>query len=247
MIKIRYADLPGGLHIRAVARGKDTIIYLLPGLTTVQRRAALRRARSSARMGHGPDLPGAGVAGAVMADGVRTTLRNVAGAMRIHPGIFFPPIVIISFAAVAYILLVSVTAGVHSPQAGGSGGGAGEPLPQGVAPPPGNGGQAPVPRPTASAPARSGKPRPASPAAAHHTTAPSPSASPRPSATAPGTTPQPSPSPTATQPAPSPSSSPRPAAPDPGGTVAKTSGSSGSELCLQVGPLGACLSMSTAG
>ena len=53
MIKIRYADLPAGLHIRAVARGKDTIIFLLPGLTPPQRQAALRRARSSARMGHG--------------------------------------------------------------------------------------------------------------------------------------------------------------------------------------------------
>jgi hypothetical protein len=39
VIKIRYADLPGGLHIRAVARGKDTIIYLLPGLTAYQRQA----------------------------------------------------------------------------------------------------------------------------------------------------------------------------------------------------------------
>jgi hypothetical protein len=245
VIKIRYADLPGGLHVRVAASGKDTIIYLLPGLTAVQRRAALRRARSSARMGHGPDLPGAAVAGAVMADGVRTTLRNVAGAMRIHPGLFFPPIVIISFAAVAYILLVSVTAGAHSPQVGGPGGGPGEPMPQGVAPPPGSQAQAPAPRPAASSPGRSGKPGP-SPAGAHHTTAPSPSASPRPSATAPGTTPEPSPSATPTQPAPSPSSSPRPDSPDPGGIVAKASGSGGSQLCLHVGPLGACLSMSSA-
>jgi hypothetical protein len=238
VIKIRYSDLPGGLHVRVAASGNDTIIYLLPGLTTVQRRAALRRARSSARMGHGPDLPGAGVAGAVMADGVRTTLRNVAGAMRIHPGLFFPPIVIISFAAVAYILLVSVTAGVHSPQAGGAGGGPGDPMPQGVAPPPGSQPQAPAPLP-----AKSGRPR-SSPAGAHHTTAPSPSASPRPSATAPGTTSQPSPSPTPTQPAPSASPSPRPDSPNPGGTVAATS--SGSQLCLHIGPLGACLSMPAA-
>jgi hypothetical protein len=240
VIKIRYADLPGGLHVRVAASGNDTIIYLLPGLTTVQRRAALRRARSSARMGHGPDLPSAGVAGAVMADGVRTTLRNVAGAMRIHPGLFFPPIVIISFAAVAYILLVSVAAGVHSPQAGGPGGGSGDPMPQGVAPPPGSQPQTPAPRPTAPSPARSGRPRP-SPAGAHHTTAPSP----RPSATAPGTTSQPSPSPTP-QPAPSASPSPRPDSVNPGGTVAKTTSSGGSQLCLHVGPLGACLSMSAA-
>ncbi len=56
MIKIRYTDLPAGLHIGGGPR-KDTVIYLLPGLTAAQRQAALRRARSSARMGHGPRLP----------------------------------------------------------------------------------------------------------------------------------------------------------------------------------------------
>jgi hypothetical protein len=239
VIKIRYADLPGGLHVRVAASGKDTIIYLLPGLNSVQRRAALRRARSSARMGHCPGLPSAGVAGAVMADGVRTTLRNVGGAIRIHPGLFFPPIVIISFAAVAYILLVSVTARVGPPQAGGPG--SGNPVPQAVAPPPGNPAAAPAPHPTASARARSGQPRPSSPARGHHPAAPSPSGSPRPSATAPGPTSEPSPSPTPVQP--SPSSSPEPG-PDPGGAVVTTSGSGGSQLCLDVGPLGACLSMS---
>jgi hypothetical protein len=236
VIKIRYADLPGGLHVRVAASGNDTIIYLLPGLTTMQRRAALRRARSSARMGHGPGLPSAGVAGAVVADGVRTTLRNVAGAMRIHPGIFFPPIVIISFAAVAYILLVSVTAQVHVPQESGPASG----IPQAVAPPPGSAPQAAVPRPTGSAPRRSAKPRPTSPARGHHPGRPEPSASPRPSGPAPTT--EPSPSPTPVQPVPSASPSPR-TDPDPGGIVA-TSGSTGSGLCLDVGPLGACLSMS---
>jgi hypothetical protein len=37
VIKIRYADLPGGLHVRAETRGKDTIVCLLPGLTLEQR------------------------------------------------------------------------------------------------------------------------------------------------------------------------------------------------------------------
>jgi hypothetical protein len=243
VIKIRYADLPGGLHVRVAASGNDTIIYLLPGLTTMQRRAALRRARSSARMGHGPVLPSAGVAGAVMADGVRTTLRNVAGAMRIHPGLFFPPIVIISFAAVAYILLVSVTGQVHPPQAAGPGSGSGEPVPQGVAPPPGNPAQAPLPHRTAPAPAKSAKPRPTSSAHGHHPAGSSPSPSPRPSGTAPAPTTGPSPSPTPTQPVPSPSPQTEP---DPGGTVTTEPSSGGGELCLDIGPLGACLSMSAA-
>jgi hypothetical protein len=245
VIKIRYADLPGGLHVRVAASGKDTIIYLLPGLTSVQRRAALHRARSSARMGHGPGLPSAGVAGAVIADGVRTTLRNVAGAMRIHPGLFFPPIVVIGFAAVAYILLVSVTGQVHPPQAGGPESGPGTPLPQGVAPPPGNPPQAPVPRPSVSGPAHSAKPTPTSQARGHHPAAPSPSASPRPSATAPAPIAEPSPSPTPIQTIPPSSSSPPPD-PDPGGIVVQSFDSSGGQLCLHVGPLGACLSMSEA-
>lgn len=114
MVKIRYADLPGGLHVRAVARGKDTIIYLLPGLTVMQRRDALRRLRSGARVGHGPRLPAAGVASAMMADGIRSTVRNTAAAVRANPAVFIPQIVIILSAAVVYVLLVSVSGRPHS-------------------------------------------------------------------------------------------------------------------------------------
>jgi hypothetical protein len=131
VIKIRYADLPAGLHISAVARGKDTIIYLLPGLTAAQRQAAMRRARSSARMGQGPRLPVTSVLGAVMVDRMRTTLRNAGAAMRGHPAILVPPLVIIASAAAAYILLVSVNLGTHGPHSGGS---QGTPVPAGVAP-----------------------------------------------------------------------------------------------------------------
>ena len=137
MIKIRYADLPAGLHIRAVARGKDTVIYLLPGLTAAQRQAALRRARSSARMGHGPRLPVPGVLGAVMVDRMRTTVRNGAAAMRGHPAILVPPLVIVMSAAVAYILLVSVDIRIHDPQANGPAG-PGTPIAAAVAPPGGS-------------------------------------------------------------------------------------------------------------
>jgi hypothetical protein len=236
VIKIRYADLPGGLHVRVAASGKDTIIYLLPGLTTMQRRAALRRARSTARVGQGPGLPTAGVAGAVMADGIRTTLRNMAGAMRAHPAIFVPPVVIVGFAAVAYVLLVSVTIHVHPPQAIGPGSGFGNPIPQALVPPQQRAaGQPTAPPPTGS---RGTSPRPS--AGGHHrtVTSPSPSPSPGPSATEPA----PSTSPTPGQPAPSPSSSPSPG-PNAGGTVAGVPGSSGSSLCVDIGPLGDCLAM----
>jgi hypothetical protein len=244
VIKIRYADLPGGLHIRVAASGRDTIIYLLPGLTTVQRRAALRRARSSARMGQGPGLPTAGVAAAMMADGIRTTLRNVAGAMRGHPAIFVPPIVIMGVAAIAYVLLVSVTIRVHPPQAGGSGNGFTSPIAQGVAPPPQNPPQN-LPQhqathPAAAAPTGSRPQSPRPSVASHHRTGGSPS--PSPSATSP------SPSPGSTpplQPAPPDSSAPPPSPSPAAGAAgaAGTSGWSGSKLCIDIGPLGACLSM----
>ena len=104
MIKIRYADLPGGLYARAEARGRDTVIYLLPGLTPLQRRAALVRVRSSARMGKCPRLPAAGVARARMVDWVRTHTRNAVAAVRLHPFTAVPSIVIILSMAVAVAL-----------------------------------------------------------------------------------------------------------------------------------------------
>jgi len=122
LIKIRYLDLPTGLHVCAEAHGSDTIIYLLPGLTTAQRRAALYRARSSARMGHGPALPAAGLACAIAADRVRTTVRNGAAALRVHPGLVIPPVVITVSAALAFLLLASVSVSVtYRPPGAGPG------------------------------------------------------------------------------------------------------------------------------
>jgi hypothetical protein len=235
VVKIRYADLPGGLHVRVAVSGKDTIIYLLPGLTTMQRRAALRRARSSARVGQGPGLPTAGVAGAVMADGIGTTLRNMARAMRAHPAIFVPPVVIVGFAAIAYVLLVSVTVRVQSPGVIGPGSGFGNPISQALVPPQ----ERPAGQPTAAPPAGSRRTSPRPSDGGHHptVTSPSPSPSPAPSSTGPA----PSTSPTPAQPAPSPSSSPSPG-PNAGGTVSGVPGSGGSTLCVDIGPLGVCLS-----
>jgi hypothetical protein len=238
VIKIRYADLPGGLHVRVAASGNDTVIYLLPGLTTVQRRAALRRARSTARMGQGPGLPTAGVAGAMIADGIRTTLRNAAAAMRVHPAIVVPPIVIVGVAAIAYVLLVSVSIRDHAPQAGGPGAGSGHPVPQAMAPPL-NPAQRPVTRPASATPAGS-RHRSPGPSASRHPASASPSPSPGPSVTSPSPESSPSPTPPL-EPAPPDSRAPLPS-PSAGASVAGTSGSSGG-LCVEIGSLGACLSM----
>lgn len=266
MIKIRYADLPAGLHVQAVASGKDTVVYLLPGLTAVQRQAALRRARSSARMGQGPRLPAAGVAAAVAVDRIRTTVRNAAAAMRAHPATFVPPIVIIVSAAVAYLLLVSVTIRSREPQASGLGG-PGAPIAAAVAPPP-SGGAAKNPRSQPAVPpvpgrslGQSHKPAPRrSGGGGHHAagTAPSPTPAPAPTpsptAPVPGASPSPAPEESAptTGPAPSPGGPNSPAAPGgpnwpaaPGGPNS-TGPSSGAPvtdgLCLDAGLLGVCLS-----
>ena len=121
MIKIRYSDLPGGLHLSADVRGNHTILFLLPGLTAAQRKAAIRRARSAARVGHGPVLPALGLARAVAADRIATTVRNGSAAMRMHPAVFLPPMIMVLSAAIAYVLLVSVSIRLYPPQAAGRG------------------------------------------------------------------------------------------------------------------------------
>lgn len=233
MIKIRYADLPAGLHIRAVARGKDTVIYLLPGLTAAQRQAALRRARSSARMGHGPRLPVPGVLGAVMVDRMRTTVRNGAAAMRGHPAILVPPLVIVLSAAVAYILLVSVDIRIHDPQANGPAG-PGTPIAAAVAPP-GGSADDPGAQPGSTSRNTSGQ----SQRPTHKRSGGSQGGSPSPS---------PTPSPAKSTSAPSPSPSPPAAAsptPTAGGVNSTGSGSGlpgAGGVCVDPGPPGVCQS-----
>jgi hypothetical protein len=235
VIKIRYADLPAGLHIRAVARGNDTIIYLLPGLTTAQRQAALRRARSSARMGHGPGLPVAGVLSAVMVDRVRTTVRNGAAAMRGHPAILVPPLVIVMSAAVAYVLLVSVSIRIHDPQASGPAG-PGTPIPAAIAPPGSKAGD-PGGRPGSTSRNTSGqsqRPTHKKSGGGKGAKGGSPSPSPTPSPAKSTSAPSPSPSPSAADPTPT------------AGGVNSTGSGSGSPgaggLCLDPGPPGVCQS-----
>jgi hypothetical protein len=109
LIKIRYADLPAGLHVRAERSGRSTVIYLLPGLSHTERRAALLRARSSASMGHGPRLPAAGVAAAVARDRAGATARNGAAAFRAHPLLLLPPVLIVASATLAYVMLSTVS------------------------------------------------------------------------------------------------------------------------------------------
>ncbi len=235
MIKIQYSDLPGGLHVRVDVQGRNTILYLLPGLTPAQRKAAIRRARSAARVGHGPGLPALGVARALATDRIRTTVRNGFAAMRMHPVIFVPPMIIVIGGAVAYLLLVSVSVRFYPPHTaeprivvGISKGG--DPLRRGGAkdradPP--AGGTAP-----GSQRSSAGLPPDRSPGSSRspgQPPSPGPSRSRHPSSPAPLPLPS-SPQPSAPAPSPAPSTLPSPG-----------SGSGG--VCVQVGPLGVCVGL----
>ncbi len=234
MIKIRYSDLPTGLHVRADAQGRHIVIYLLPGLTPAQRRAALRRVRSGSRMGRGPRLPAAGFACAVMADRLRVTLGNGVSAMRAHPVLLVPPLIVFTTLALTFILVSSVSIryqpGAVSPS---------RPL---VPVAPGQVGTRlvgiPGPRPgDAAAP---GTPAPGTGSRSHASgpgSSPSPGPSPSPSASP---TPGPGgPSPQPNQPAPGPSSPGSSPAPSPSPPDSGSGGNGG--VCLDIGPLGVCL------
>ena len=242
MIKIRYADLPGGLHVRAEARGKDTIIYLLPGLTETQRRAALHRARSSSRIGHGPRLPAVGVVRAMAADRARTTVGNAAAALRVHRAVSVPLIVIVVASAVAYALLASGTVSEQSPQASGQATPLGTPVV--LAPWLYLGFRPRVPSGHRVRPGLSRRPSPGRPGAVVP-----PGASPSPARSA---SPSPSPSPRRVRPKPSPTASPTPvpvSSPTPApsqtasGSGSGSVGHGGGGVCLEFGPTGVCLAI----
>jgi hypothetical protein len=123
VIKIRYRDadeLSPGLHAAAVPQGRSTIVFLLPGLTAAERRAALRRLRLSARMGYCPPLPRAQLALALMADRIRTTVGQLGTLVRSHPAGSTVPVMVISAGAIAFLALSAVSIQVlHLPHTPG--------------------------------------------------------------------------------------------------------------------------------
>jgi hypothetical protein len=243
VIKIRYADLPEGLHARAEAEGSGAVIYLRRGLSPAQRRVALRGVRRAARFGSGPRLPVSGVALAAARDTAKSTTRNGIAAVRYHPAGSLFLTALFASVIVCYVLFVSVSIRlIPSPPvpgalvAPGQGGLGGTPGPrysasqggqQGQGGQGGQGGQQ-VSGPRGSYKAAAGAPAHGSASASaggwgggnSQLAAPSPVPLPTSSPV-----PSPSPGPTGASPAPSPSGS------NPGG------------LCVNVGPLGVCLSV----
>jgi hypothetical protein len=231
MVKIRYTELPAGLHVSARTQGRRTVIYLLPGLTAAQRRAAFIRVRSSSRMGYGPRLPAVGTAVAIGADRVRTTVGNGVAAMRGHPVLLLPPLILLVSGAIVFVLMSFVTLTVHRPSATSA-----------RTAPAGTPAAGPSRYHVSSARSRSRNNQPGTApgypvAGGHHGGRPSASASPTAAGPDPATpspsapVPPPKPTPTVSpspDPSPSPTSSPSPTpSPSPG-------------ACLKPAPLGPC-------
>jgi hypothetical protein len=119
MIKIRYRDpneLSPGLHAAAERQGRNTTVYMIPGLTAAERRSALRRLRISARMGQGPRLPAPQLALALAADRIRTTLGQAGTIFRSHPAGSTVPVMVVSAGAIAFLVVSAVSIRViHNP------------------------------------------------------------------------------------------------------------------------------------
>jgi hypothetical protein len=246
VIKIRYRnayELSPGLHAAAVRHGHNTTVFLLPGLTTAERRAALRRLRLSARMGYCPPLPPAQLALALAADRIRTTVGQVGTLVRSHPAGSTVPVMVLSAGAIAFLALSAVSIQVlHIPRDPGRS----SALAIATGRPPGMSSSAP---PRAQPTATPGGPLPAVPDTRHASStgpaapspprplpsatsspASSPSASATPSMGPADPTPTPEAAPTTASPAASPSPSPAMQVPSPGQPPP----------CLGGGPGGGC-------
>jgi hypothetical protein len=267
MINIRYRDpveLSPGLHAAAERHGRTTTVYLLPGLTVAQRRAALRRLRISARRGYGPRLPAPQLALALAADRIRTTVGRAGAVFRSHPAGSTVPVMVLSAGAIAFLALSAVSIQViHEPlrppslsgaavgpgatvsvgpgasrRPGGQAGQAGQGRQAGQGAQGGPGGQ-PADQPASgSSPGGSapggGGSDPSSQAASAGAASPPAGAT----ESGPGTTlgggTQPTPSPTA-----DPTTAPPPSSPVPRPSPPPTAGKT--KTCLKLGPLGVCL------
>jgi hypothetical protein len=123
VIRIRYRaanELAPGLHAAAERHGRNTTVYLLSGLTTAERRAALRRLRISARVGRNPRLPAAQLRLALLADRIRTSLGWAGAVFRSHPAGSTVPVMVISAGAIAFLALSAVSIQViHTPRTSG--------------------------------------------------------------------------------------------------------------------------------
>jgi hypothetical protein len=115
VIRVRRRDFVSGSHNVTGFQGiaerlpHGVTIYLLPGLTSRQRRAVIRRLRQEASRGCGPELPLVQLLIALFLDRLRGAFRLAAGAVRLHPGTTLLPA---AFVAAVMTLFVLASAGM---------------------------------------------------------------------------------------------------------------------------------------
>ena len=132
---IRYKSLSPGVHAEAERESRGVAVYLLPGLTVAQRKAALRRLRQEGSRGCGPRLPLRQLAVALVADRLRTGATHTAAAIRQHPaGTLLPTL--LAGGLLTVFMFASTTLRVAPAAEPGTSGDAGWSVPAG---PPGGG------------------------------------------------------------------------------------------------------------
>jgi hypothetical protein len=110
VIRVRRRDFVSGSHNVTGFQGiaerlpHGVTIYLLPGLSSRQRRAVIRRLRQEASRGCGPELPLAQLLIALFLDRVRGALRLAAGAVRLHPGTTLLPAAFVAAVMTLFVL-----------------------------------------------------------------------------------------------------------------------------------------------
>jgi hypothetical protein len=123
VIHIRYKSLSPGMHAEAEGGLRGIVVYLLPGLTSTQRKAALRRLRQEGSRGCGPRLPSAQLAAALVVDRMRSAVGNTVAVVRQHPiGTLLPAV--LAGALLAAFVVASVSVRMTHAQVSGSPGAA---------------------------------------------------------------------------------------------------------------------------
>jgi hypothetical protein len=118
VIRIRYSDLAPGTNGDTIREGSRVVVYFVPGLSTTQRKAVLRRLHQAARRGQKPKLPPAQLALALSIDRVRRSARNLGAIVRLHPaGSMLPMFGLATLIALFLITSVSVRI-LHGPYLG---------------------------------------------------------------------------------------------------------------------------------
>jgi hypothetical protein len=110
VICIRYKDFSAGTHDATGLHGKaergphGVTVYLVPGLTTCQRRAVIRRLRQEASRYVGPELPLPQLAVALGLDRVRSAARVTGAMVRLHPAVTLLPSALVAALMTLFVI-----------------------------------------------------------------------------------------------------------------------------------------------